>query len=173
MNRPRIKLHNLKKSWQSGFTLIELLVVTSLLVFLLISISALFMTFMLSASRLNTRNTVKAEGRHALNQMEFMLRNALEISTNGNGQVCSTGMNRIALLSSDGFITEFSALDGKIASNSAKLTSESVQIVSGPTFDCEYGATGDGYVRITFELRKTIPDSVISERFSSIVSLRN
>ncbi len=147
--------------------------VTSLLVFLLVSISSLFMTFLLSGSRLNTRNLVKAEGRHALNQMEFMLRNALEITTNSSNQVCQTGMNRIALRSSDGRITEFRVQNGKIASNSASLTSETVQISSGPTFDCEEGVTGQGYVRISFELTKSVPDAVVTERFSSIVGLRN
>lgn len=161
------------KKTQEGFTLIELLVVTSLLVFLLISISALFMTFLLSGTKLNTRNLVKAEGRHALNQMEFMLRNALELTTNTGGQVCQPGMDRISLLSSDGFETEFRAQGGKIASNSANLTSETVQLVNGPTFDCETGATGEGYVRISFELSKTVPDAVVTERFSTIVSLRN
>jgi len=125
-----------------GFTLIELLVVTSLLVFLLVSISSLFMTFILGSTKVNTRNLVKSEGRHALNQMEFIIRNSVELAANGAGQTCQIGMNRLALISKDGRQTEFRLLNGRIASdsaNTANLTSESVTISNGPTFEPTHG----------------------------------
>ena len=87
---------------QAGFTLIELMIVTSLMVILSLTVSALFMTFLITNARTNTKNTLKVEGSYALSQMEFMLRNSIQVVENSNTQVCQSDMDRIRIQSLEG-----------------------------------------------------------------------
>ncbi len=166
-------------SKQHGFTLIELMIVTSLMVILILTVSSMFMTFLISNARTNTKNTLKVEGSYALSQMEYLLRNSFEITENASAQICQIGMDSIAFESIHGGITEL-ALDtaeAKIASNSAFLTSSAVA-ASGLVFDCHENADGSRYVDITFQLDKTAPtinetNTPSTEQFKATVVLRN
>ncbi len=175
-----------------GFTLIEVLVVVSLTVIIMLTASALFMTFLISGAKTNNTQLVKIEGDQALNQMAFLLRNSLQLLPNSAdpAEVCETGMREIALESYDGGSTTLSAQNDandnnqtKIASSSGTkqqfLTSSAVQIIDGPTFDCAISPDGNpAYVQITFTLRKGTPNldkarDVIEQTFTTGVSLRN
>jgi len=168
----------------NGFTLIELLIVISITVILMLSASVLFMTFLISNSKVSGEQLVKQEGQHALNQMEFLLRNALEIIPNSSYQECESGMSEIRFLSIDGGITSLTKeeVDGKnkIASNSGiYLTSNAVEITNGPTFNCvQDNDQSHPYVDITFTLRKGTPGldkdrDIVEETFTGSTTIRS
>lgn len=167
---------------EAGFTLIELLIVTALIVILSLTVSAMFMTFLVTNARTNTKNTLKVEGSHALTQMEYMLRNSYQLVENSDAQLCQSSMDRIAFESIDGQQTEFYLDDSidpsKIASNSAYLTSDRV-MVQNLSFSCTEAYSGVRSVTIDFDLSKIVPsvsnttNEASTEHFSAIVSLRN
>ena len=108
----------------TGFTLIELLITTSLTVLLMLTITTMFMTFLIGNSKTNVKKTIKEEGLHAMNQMEFIMKNAHYVEG-----TCGTD-NTISVRNLDGGITTYSEVNDngiyKIASNSSILTSSSV-----------------------------------------------
>lgn len=169
---------------KAGFTLIELLIVVSLSIMLMLGASTMFMAVLISNTKLSSSHLVKSEGTFALNQMEFLLRNAVELVPNGSGETCAEDMDVIGLVSSDGQITYLFAEedDGfyKIASRSGRyLTSEAVELVDGPTFDCTEAIGGASqYITISFTLRKGTPGvdkprDIVEQTFTSSVTLRS
>ena len=163
---------------QAGFTLIEILVVSGLSIMLLLTISAMFMTFLVGNSSTNIRKTLNTEGNYALSQVAFILRNAIEVNTS------CTGVSdvQISVDSVDGGTTVFAAQDvtgpdgttTRLASNSANLTSEDVTLTGAPSFTCTQQGNAK-YVTVAFELRHssmTGPDA-LTESFSTEVLLRN
>ncbi|MDQ3008298.1 MAG: prepilin-type N-terminal cleavage/methylation domain-containing protein [bacterium] len=174
----------------AGFTLIELLVVVSLSVMLMLSASALFLTFLISNTKTSSTQMVKAEGEYAINQLEFLIRNSTDIITDSiTGEQCEAGMNQLIVKSFDGGITAFFAeedADGKykIASNSGTyLTSGAVELLNaadgtGITFDCQRVNQDTPYVTVSFTLRKGTPGidadrDVVTQTFSTSVSTRS
>ncbi len=163
-----------KKIRQAGFTLIELLITTSLTVLLMLTITSMFMTFLIGNSKTNIRKTIKEEGLHALSQMEFIIKNARYIEG-----ACSSGMTTLSVVGLDSGVTLYStATDStinKIASNSARLTSATVTL-NNLIFDCS-GEVGSKQIKVSFNLEKVAPtlneDSEISESFETTISIRN
>lgn|GEM_PF-424243 len=170
---------NLKKFTPSGFTLIELLIVVTLSIMLMLTASTVFLTFLAGNSRSTNNQLVKNEGKYALQQIEFLLRNTTELLPNTQSQTCQAGMSEIKFKSFDNGITTLMAENNKIASNSGVyLTSQSVNLVSGPVFDC---AQSDDkvsqFITVTFTLRKTGNDEadqreISEETFSSSINVR-
>lgn len=169
---------------QAGFTLVELLIVTAITLIIMLTASVLFMTFLISNSKINSAQLVKQEGQHALQQMEFLLRNAIELLPNTADQECQVGMSEIKFRSIDGGITTLAKEDDngkdKIASNSGiYLTSQAVDITEGPTFDCTQDTDeSHPYIDITFTLRKGTPGvdqnrDIVEEKFSTSTTLRS
>jgi len=175
-----------KISKRAGFTLIELLIVVSLSVMLMLSASSLFMTFLLGNTKVSRMQTIKQEGEHALSQMEFLLRNAVQLVRNNDNKICVRNMSSVSFISLDnGQTTLAAAMDYndsliKLASNSTKfLTSAEVEIIDGPFFDCvESEDKLTQYVGIKFTLRKGTPSldvarDIIEQEFISGVGLRS
>ncbi len=163
--------HN--KTPQAGFTLVELLITTSLTVLLMLTITTMFMTFLVGNSKTNIRKSVKEEGLHALNQMEFIIRNARYYDE--TFFPCAPNQSTIRIIGLDNGVTVYSTQAGKIASNSARLTSDAVTLTS-LAFDCS-GDVGNRQIKIRFTLDKDAPtlntDSNISESFEATVNMRN
>jgi prepilin-type N-terminal cleavage/methylation domain-containing protein len=170
---------------QAGFTLIELLVVVSLSVMLMLAASALFFMFLIGNTKAGAEQRVKSEGEYALEQMSFLLRNALELKNNSDGQKCQTDMDEISFVSLDGGQTSlFAEVDPgdsaeKIASNSGRyLTSGAVELLAGPEFDCVESDDGvSQYITISFTLRKGTPGvdeprDIVEETFMTGVNVR-
>jgi competence protein ComGC len=168
----------------TGFTLIELLITTSLTVLLMLTITSMFMTFLIGNSKTNIKQTVKEEGLHAMNQMEFIMKNAHYVVDS----TCTPGTSgTIGITGLDGGTSTYSNEDGKIASVSASsvsgsssefftyLTSGSVTL-SNLNFNCT-GVAGNRQIVISFDLEKNAPtlsaDSLVKESFQSTVSVRN
>lgn len=175
-----------KHSKLSGFTLIELLIVVSLSVMLMLSASSLFMTFLLGNTKVARMQLIKHEGEYVMSQMEFLLRNAVQLVANDDGEICERDMTSIAFISIDSGETllnksvDPSDSKEKIASNSAKfLTSGDVDIINGPYFDCtESEDKLTQYVGIRFTLRKGTPTldverDILEQEFISGVGLRS
>ena len=162
---------------QDGFTLVELLITTGLTVLLLLTITSMFMTFLIGNSKTNVRKTVKEEGLHALSQMEFTLKNAHYYDD--SFEQCIPGRDSIKVVGLDGGETIYSTANdegvAKIASNSSRLTSAAVTL-SNLTFDCT-GESGNRQITVSFDLEKVAPtlnaDSDISESFQTTINMRN
>lgn len=163
---------------QTGFTLIELLITTALTVMLMLTITTMFMTFLVGNSKTNIRKKVKEEGLYAISRIEFALKNAHYFDE--GFAACTTGMNSIRVANLDETTTTFNEVtaDGvtKIASDTEILTSATVDSNSTLNFDCS-GTTGNRQVKVSFTLEKTVPtlgaDETISESFETIVNIRN
>lgn len=160
---------------QTGFTLVELLITTSLTVMLMLTITTMFMTFLIGNSKTNIRKNIKEEGLTALSQMEFIMKNAYYVSS-----ACPSSGPTIDITSLDGGTTTYSEVEDngiyKIASNSSILTSSAVDTQQSLNFVCT-GDTGNRQVIISFDLYKNAPTlgetSEISENFETIVNMRN
>lgn len=167
-----------------GFTLVELVVSMGLATMLLLTVSAMFMTFLVSGAKTNLKKAVISEGGRVLNQMEFMLRNSLQLVPNTSGITCAADMDSIAFQSYDGWITQFQTVNGKIASRSAdpsdptsftdrSLMSDTVELSQPLQFDCSTNSTSAS-VTINFSIQKTNTDNDNSEEdFATTVQLRN
>lgn len=164
------ELPNIKRN---GFTLIELLITTSLTVLLMLTITTIFMTFLLGNSKTNIRKTLKEEGFHALNQMEFIIKNARYYDTTLSA--CTANLNTIRVVGLDSGETTYSILFDKIASSSSYLTSDSVT-PSNLNFDCS-GDAGNRQIKVSFTLEKSAPtlgeNELISESFEATINMRN
>jgi prepilin-type N-terminal cleavage/methylation domain-containing protein len=179
-------------STQAGFTLIELIMVVTLSVILMLGASALFMTFLVSNTKVTSQQELKNEGEYALRQVEFLLRNATKLVADPNNSACvnnptvscycSANMFKISLKSRDDGITTLSAQDGKIASDSGTAVNSGVYLTSSDytlnnlRFDCTGNANGSSpYVQVRFTLSKGTAsnDDYVTQDFSTGVSLRN
>lgn len=164
-----------------GFTLIELLITTSLTVLLMLTITTMFMTFLLGNSKTNVRKAIKEEGLHAISRMEFIIKNAHYFDEEASN--CSPNQSTITIVGLDGGSTTYSTVsDGgvnKIASTSATATTHltsSAVTLTNLRFDC-FGEVGNRRIRIRFALDKDAPtlgtDSNISESFEATINMRN
>jgi prepilin-type N-terminal cleavage/methylation domain-containing protein len=171
-----------KNQSQTGFTLIELLIVMTISIMLLLTASTLFLTLLIGNTKTNSAQLVKSEGTAAMNQIEFLLRNAVEIPT------CVASANEFTFRSLDGGTTTLEAtLDSndnkyKISSNSAFLTSGSLDLIGGANglaFTCIQSADGiSKYVTTSFTLRKGVPGvdqarDIVQETFSAGINMRS
>lgn len=171
------KIQHQTNDRRTGFTLVELLITTSLTVLLMLTITTLFMTFLVGNSKTNIRKSVKEEGLHALSQMEFIIKNARYYDD--TFQACTSNLQTIRVIGLDSGVTTYSIVSdsgiNKIASNSARLTSATVNL-STLRFDCS-GEAGNRQIKISFTLDKDAPtlstDSNISENFEATINLRN
>ena len=183
----------------SGFTLIELLVVTSLTVMLMLTASSVFVTYMMASQKATTMQSIKNEGGLALNQMEFLLRNSLKIIQNSDGDICQMGMQKIALISYDGGITELMVESDTNDNNIVKIASNSgIYMTSGKNdlvtaadslnynydpvdklhFDCVESPDGKTkHITVSFILRRgNLLDKardIAVQEFTTGVTLRN
>lgn len=179
------EINSVIKKYQSGFTLIELLVTTSIAVMLLLSASAVFMTFLIGSAKNNLALRVKSEGNSALNQISFLLRNALDIET------CESNMPQIVLTSADNLTTTLSVSEDpsdekiKIASSGANgtfyLTSGQNTLTDNPPIIFNCTSNGNNrFVDIKFSLHQGSNNAATQsdknnevETFSTSVNLRN
>ncbi len=174
-----------------GFTLIELLVVTSLTVMLMLTATSVFLTFFISEAQTEVIGDITDEGDYAISQMEFLLRNAVELVPNVAGNVCHAGMTQLRLKSFDNEITTLgrrtdSNGDAFIASNSARLTSDNVTLSDpadiplngNPVFRCRQSEDKTvTSVETIFYLEKPAANfqdgsQINRERFNTTVTIR-
>lgn len=176
---------------QAGFTLIELLIVVTISVMLMLTASSLFMTLMIGSTKTNSSTLIKQQGNVAMQQIDFLLRNAIDLQPNSTGQTCDPSMTEVVIRSIDGGTTRLrTQLDTsdnryKIASisgtgTSRYLTAGSVEIV-GNNLNISCTQSPDflsRYLTVSFTLRKGTPGidqarDIVEETFSSSVNLRS
>ncbi len=158
-----------------GFTLLELLIATVLGSILLLSATALFMTFMIGNANTNARRQMSAEGIQMLGTLEYHIRNAKSATCAGQtltlqkldsiteAEACFT-----RLTPSDPLILNFNK-SGACANN--PLHSNFV-VTSDSSFTCAKDSNGKTTVTVKFTLG-TSEDASITEQFSRIIQLRN
>jgi len=170
-----------------GFTLIEILVVVGLLAMAAVIGANLFFTTFRSSTKTKILTVVKQNGDYALSVMERLIRDAEEVITNSDGDVCESGMNKIKVKRLDGSKIEFECLDegtltGYIASTSAvraRLISDEVKLDSC-SFDCsqeEINPFNPQSVMIKFTLSQAGGAARVEEQasidFQTTVTTRN
>lgn len=150
---------------KNGFTLIEMLVVIGIFGILAFIGSNMFFTILKSSAKTRVLAEVKQNGNYALSVMGRMIRNAKSIED------CPGDSIRIENPDRDN--TTFSCSGGRIASNSANLTSDKVA-VTGCNFSC--AGTIPEVVTISFTLSQsgttTRPEEEAMIDFRTTVSLR-
>lgn len=157
---------------QSGFTLIEVLVMTGLTVILLLSASAIFMTFLLNQSLITQKQQIKNEGDNALKQMIQVLRQAKTIEN------CDTGESELTFTDIANNQGRFYLASNRIASESSQptiyLTSDNIQVTN---FLANCSLSYESYlVNFQFTLSNNTPnfgEDPIQQTFTANVSLRN
>lgn len=175
---------------QPGFTLIELLVVAALTVLIMLTVTSMFMTFLITSQKASIEQRVKSEGESALSQMEFILRNSHKLVPNLDGATtCNNDvdnpMTNIAVEGFDGYVTTLQTYppeEPKIASHSSAvndyyyLTSDETTL-SNLKFTCLTGAENSYYIGITFDLKigtgATADRQTALQSFQTGVTLRN
>ncbi len=168
----------------TGFTLIELLVVTTLVIFLLMSVSSMFMTILVGNAQTNIRRQLKAEGTAMISQLEFLFRSAKNVKyTNGTALPCTGGNFQLAstpIVIEDGENNQFtiSYEDNKIkvqnGSNAKADLNSSFVIPQSPNITC-YGSstTQKKSVKIDFTLQWQQDTTNFSDTYTTTVQLRN
>jgi len=165
----------------NAFTLIEVLVVTALTVILMISSTALFLSFMASSSRVNYEQKIKSEGKTILDHVGFLLRNGKKIN------FCSENLTQLTITNLDEYETTLLIQnDGtydRIASTSTATDtvylSSIATSVNNLEFDCYENNLEKGqYVQVTFDLSLGNTDSndpfdSYTQTFSQGILLRN
>ncbi|MBW7955915.1 prepilin-type N-terminal cleavage/methylation domain-containing protein [Patescibacteria group bacterium] len=168
-----------------GFTLIELLVAIGLSVMLVAAASGLFFTTLRSDSKKNFVSELKDNGDYALSQIEFLLRNAVQLEPLNPGEsTCGPGMNQIVFRSVDNNVTRLYLSNGQIASESVQ-TGITRYLTGGPTiatnlsFNCQQAAVNTGtYIQIGFTLSYATSSGQFfqdqgSENFTTTVNVRS
>src|SRR3972149_1590727 len=91
---------------QLGFTLIEILVVATIIIVLSTIGMASYQQAGVRARNGKRRADMETVRQPSLSQMEFLLRNALELEANSLGYRCADNMEEIVLRSVDGKLTK-------------------------------------------------------------------
>jgi prepilin-type N-terminal cleavage/methylation domain-containing protein len=166
---------------RAGFTLIELLVVVTITVFLMLTVSVFFLTFVVGNTKAVFEQKMKRDGEQALSAMSQMLRNS-----HGLTSTCDLNQTSLSFLGEDDLETTLTALNGRVASQSGitdpvttfYLTSDFSQLdpTDTITFDC-YLTNDQAYVEIDFTLRRgtsSVNDqTTLTRQFKTGINLRN
>lgn len=165
---------------KSGFTLIEIIVIVGILGFIAVIGSNMFFSILKGSTKTRVLAEVKQNGSYAINVMERLIRNAKSLE-NWDG-----GGEWIEIRDPDDYPTIFSCEDSDgdgfydIASNSASLTSDKVEVVDcASVFNVVEGEAGirPDAVTINFTLKQagTVarPEEEASVNFKTTVTLRN
>lgn len=162
---------------QAGFTFIELMMAATIMVVLATTTINLLFSTLRGSTKDKVIQDVKLEGDRATSQIENALRFASEVVDNGQGQICQSDMTGIGYIASDGLAGNYSLSGTRIASNSAFLTSESVEVRS-LDIDCQTDAVGDAsYVSVSMVIGRGNSatdknEEVYEQEFKTGVSLR-
>lgn len=169
-------LKKLKK--MAGFTLVELLVVTSLTVILMVASTSVFAMLIFTTNKTKIEEKIKNEGNNALSNMEFVLRNAEEVTSLCDGSPVDS--LTIETINFPPTIIRIKRDQEKIAivtNGVTKYITSSGSNLTGPNFICYTGENDVQYVDMEFSLRlgqvaAQTRESTI-ETFKSGVTIRN
>lgn len=142
---------------------------------LLLTISALFMTFLTGTASTNIRRALRREGDSTLIQVEHLLRNSRSVVCNTSTTMTIVPIDEAAVASYALAIAGGKVTLTPAASTTLNLTSTSVRTESGSSFACVTAGTKQ-YVDINLVLRKldTLGAPVgNTETFTSSVQVRN
>jgi prepilin-type N-terminal cleavage/methylation domain-containing protein len=169
-------------SGRRGYSLIELLVVIALIGLIGSITTQIFLVGLRAQAKSEILKEVKQNGDYAMNVMESMIRNAVNISDADCGNTPKTS---ITITNGDGLTTEFfcNASTRTIASISAytstsqSLTNEKVAVTAcGFRIVCPTPATSPKYVFTSFTLTQANGNAQSDQRstmtFEHTVSLR-
>ena len=181
-------IKNIKK--QDGFTLLELMIVDGLSVMVMMTVTSMFLTFIITSNKSNIKQKLHNEGEEALSNIEFILRNSQKLVPGIDGStICNNDpnspMSNIAVQGLDGYVTTLQTYPlgaGEIASYSTAindyyyLTSDET-ILSNLLFYCLNGQEDSYYVSASFDLKIGSSDEndreTSIEHFQTGITLRN
>ena len=179
-----------KQNQQAGFTLIELLIVSTITVMVMMTVTAMLLTFIITSKKSSIKQKVNNEGNNALSKIEFVLRNSQKLVAGLDGStICSndaeTPMTDIAIQGLDGYVTTLQTYpleNGQIASYSSAIndyyyiTSDETTL-SNLQFTCLTGEENSYYVGVSFDLKigsgLSRDKETAIENFQTGITLRN
>jgi prepilin-type N-terminal cleavage/methylation domain-containing protein len=167
-----------------GFTLIELLVVSALVVLLLLSVSSMFMTYLVSNAQTNIRRQIKSEGNQMVSQLEFLFRSAQSVNYQSSGLPITCNNNSFSLSSNPLVIKDADNNQYTISfstqkvivqngTNPANELNSTYVVPSAPTITCYGNTTSQNKsIKIDFTLEWQSGGS-FTDSFSTTIQLRN
>lgn len=169
-------------SAQLGFTLIELIVVSTLSALLLFTTTTMLITIIQGNTRTTIRKALDDQGDEAMAQIEFVLKNSVEIIENSDEEICEENMEMIRVLTLEDDNIEFRRNSNQLImeknGSTTPLTSDAIDIQGNPDFDCFENTNGEKYAEVSFTLEKEITGGFqetedLEQEFSSLIEFRN
>lgn len=156
-----------------GFTLLELLVVITVVAVISVAGVGLFYQALRGGGKAQALKELDQNAQLVINLMEFHIRNARDI-VDVSGADCPATGDSLSITGFDGLVTTYDlTAEGKIASNGAEISSQSVE-VTNLVFECTRQTGTPDQVMITFTVGYKVGTEVIDERdYTSVVGLRN
>lgn len=152
---------------KNGFTLIEILVVIGIFGILAVIGTSMFFSILKGSTKTRVLAEVKQNGNYAISVMGRMIRNAKSIESCPGSSITIENQDRDS--------TTFSCSGGRVASNSAYLTSDKVAVTNCTNvFTCNLGVSPN-VVTIDFTLSQamgTRAEETAQVDFKTTVSLR-
>jgi len=166
---------------RNGFTMIELVVMVAVLAMILVTVTAVMLNSMKARSRVETGDRLEQNGNLVLSALRDNF-----LTSNGQGVSCLlTGQSGIGssvsfINRNDGVQITLNCAGGRIASNSAVLTSSDVTVSDCSTFvTCDTLPSSGGIVSVanfSFVLKSGVTEAGIegyaSRRFETKVVVR-
>lgn len=173
-----------------GFSMVEMLVVVAVFGILAVGSVNLFFSSLVGSGKESSIRLVKESGDFAIKKIETGLREAREMQTNQDGQICEQGMNALRFVDLDDVIYEVYVDDSDrlvmevVSGGSSEidfLTSSNVIVDrsdGGLVVNCEENvANGIVYVGIVLQVEKGASSDKWEDRyqetFKTSVTLRN
>lgn len=177
-----LKLNNAAKN--AGFTLIELMVVTTIVVLLLMTVTSMFMTYLVGNAQTNIRRQIKSEGNQMISQLEFLFRGAETVVNTNTGLPISCSGIAFSLGSTPITLTDIDNTEYALTYNSnvvyiqngagtpAALNTSYV-VPSSPMITCYGSVTNQNKsIKIDFNL-EWYNNGSFTESFTTTTQLRN
>lgn len=157
---------------QKGFTVVEIVIVSGLSIMLMLAMSSLFMTFMVGNATTNMRKTVYFDGSYAINQMSFLIRNAISIDCTSS-RVTLTSIDMLETIFEKDAVSRVASKSAVHLNGSLNLTGDEVEVTS-LNFTCPT-PSGIKYIGIDLQLKhkSSSGTSAVIEDFKTQVLVRN
>jgi prepilin-type N-terminal cleavage/methylation domain-containing protein len=126
-------MKNIKIKRNLGFTLIELITVVSVLAILITAGMTIFYRALRGSSRVEVQKSLDTEAQHVINSMSRLIRESEIVFVDGSSRdICFSSQtvsgSSLTVADIDGNTTTYSLSNGRIASNSAFLSSVEVDL---------------------------------------------
>jgi prepilin-type N-terminal cleavage/methylation domain-containing protein len=168
---------------QKGFSLIELIVVIGVTSIIMITASTLFISFNITNYKSEIDQKVKIDGNNALSHIEFVLRNAREVTSTCTEAGYTSASISLDDLNNNNHEIQLETTGGEtrlkdtINGTDDRYITSSVNTISDLNFTCYLGNDSDiQYVTVNFKMKRggTVANANTAQAsFKTGVTIRN